>query len=243
MHGDAMTTTSRTLPALATLLSINAGYVDTAGFLALHGLFTSHVTGNFVTLGASLVHGSSGALAKILALPVFCAAVFGARLLHYALERRGIAVLTTLLVLMLVLLTSGAMLATRYGPFPDGDSATALATGLMLVIAMAIQNAMHRVHLASAPPSTVMTGTTTQVMLDLADLFHGVSADARAALKPRLRGMLVSVAAFALGCGAAAWIYLGVREWAFAVPPLLALAALLRHIFGAPATVAAKPKP
>ena len=50
-------------------LSLLAGYVDTAGFLALHGLFTAHVTGNFVTMGAALTHGSSGAVAKLLALP------------------------------------------------------------------------------------------------------------------------------------------------------------------------------
>ena len=33
-------------PSLPVLLSVNGGYVDTAGFLALQGLFTSHVTGN-----------------------------------------------------------------------------------------------------------------------------------------------------------------------------------------------------
>ena len=57
-------------PLLPLVLSLNAGYVDTAGFLALQGLFTAHVTGNFVTLGASLVLGTSGAVAKLLALPV-----------------------------------------------------------------------------------------------------------------------------------------------------------------------------
>jgi uncharacterized membrane protein YoaK (UPF0700 family) len=35
--------------ALPTLLSFNGGYVDTAGYLALQGLFSAHVTGNFVS--------------------------------------------------------------------------------------------------------------------------------------------------------------------------------------------------
>jgi len=47
-------------PSLPVLLSVNGGYVDAAGYLALHGLFTTHVTGNFVTLGAALVLGTSG---------------------------------------------------------------------------------------------------------------------------------------------------------------------------------------
>jgi uncharacterized membrane protein YoaK (UPF0700 family) len=40
--------------SLPLLLSLNAGYVDTAGFLALQGLSTAHVTGKFVTLGVAL---------------------------------------------------------------------------------------------------------------------------------------------------------------------------------------------
>jgi uncharacterized membrane protein YoaK (UPF0700 family) len=71
----------RQQPVLPLLLSVNAGYVDTAGFLALEGLFTAHVTGNFVTLGASLALGTSGAVVKMLALPVFCVVVIATRLL------------------------------------------------------------------------------------------------------------------------------------------------------------------
>jgi uncharacterized membrane protein YoaK (UPF0700 family) len=55
----------------------------------LQGLFTAHVTGNFVTLGASLVLGTSGALAKLLALPVFCAVVIAARWLGTLLSHRS----------------------------------------------------------------------------------------------------------------------------------------------------------
>ena len=44
-------------PSLPVLLSVNGGFVDTAGFLGLQGLFTAHVTGNFVTLAATLLFG------------------------------------------------------------------------------------------------------------------------------------------------------------------------------------------
>jgi uncharacterized membrane protein YoaK (UPF0700 family) len=43
----------------------------------LQGLFTAHVTGNFVTIGAALVFGTSGVVAKLLALPVFCIVIRG----------------------------------------------------------------------------------------------------------------------------------------------------------------------
>src|SRR5476649_1773707 len=108
-------------PTVPTLLSFNAGYVDTAGFLALQGLFTAHVTGNFVTLGATLVHGSSGAVPKLLALPTFCLVVMAARLLRHALQHFDVAVVRPLLGLKLALLIAAAVLALSLGPFADGD--------------------------------------------------------------------------------------------------------------------------
>jgi len=190
------------------LLSVTGGYVDTAGFLALQGLFTAHVTGNFVTLGATLVHGTSGAIGKLMALPVFCAVVVAARFAGSGLAARGQRRLE-------------GLLAVTLGPFHDGDSWPALATGMALVAAMAIQNAVHRVHLSSAPPTTLMTGNTTQMMIDLADLLRGETKD-RAAMVGRLRAMSIGVAAFALGCAAGALVYAWAGVWCFAAPPLLA---------------------
>lgn len=219
-------------PTLPLLLSLNGGYVDTAGFLALQGLFTAHVTGNFVTLGASLVLGISGVLAKLLALPVFCVVVIATRLAGERLRRRELPALRVLLAAKLALLIAGAALAIRFGPFASGDSVAAIVTGMVLVAAMAIQNAVHRVHLAAAPPSTLMTGTTTQIMIDLGDLIGGTAPEARPAIVTRLRRMAAAVAIFAAGCGAAALGYAFVNVWCFVVPPVIALAALVIRIEG-----------
>ncbi|MGC1547960.1 MAG: DUF1275 family protein [Rhodanobacter sp.] len=210
-------------PTLPTLLSFNAGYADTAGFLAFHGLFTAHVTGNFVTLGASLVNGTSGAIAKLLALPAFCIVIVLVRLLRYALIRRGAPVLRTMFMVKLLLLVLGTALAIYFGPFANGDSVLAIVTGLTFVCAMSVQNAVQRVHLSHAPPTTLMTGTTTQVMLDLADKIHGVSSEQKVAIDIRLRRMLTSVSAFALGCGCGALFFDLASVTCFIVLPIVAL--------------------
>lgn len=202
-------------PRLTGLLGFNAGYVDTAGFLALHGLFTAHVTGNFVTLAASLVYGTNGAWAKLSALPVFCVLVVLSRL------SRSVDLL---LGTKIVLLAAAAMIMIAYGPFPDSDSGLAYSAGMLMVAAMAIQNAVQRMHLTGVPPSTLMTGTTTQVMLDLADLLRGADTAERAAALGRLRKMVPAVLIFAFGCAMAALAYVGLGMWCFALPPVVAAA-------------------
>jgi uncharacterized membrane protein YoaK (UPF0700 family) len=214
--------------ALLILLSVTAGYVDTAGYLALQGLFTSHVTGNFVTLGASLVSGSSGALAKLLALPTFCVVIIATRWMSVALLARGLPTFRTLMGLQVLLLVAAAVLAIRFGPFDDGNSGPSLETGLVLVCAMAIQNALQRIDLGSSPPTTVMTGTTTQIMIDIADMAHKhLPEEKRRAARTRLSRMTASVAGFASGCATAALLYAWAGIYCFLIPPLLGVGTLI----------------
>jgi uncharacterized membrane protein YoaK (UPF0700 family) len=212
--------------SLPSVLGFTAGYADASGYLALKGLFTAHVTGNFVTLGSSLVFGTSGALTKTLALPMFCAVVLLSRLLAFRLEALRRPVFASLVRLQVLLLIVGAGLAVWLGPFDDPDEWSALVTGMTLVAAMALQNATYRTHLAHTPPSTIMTGTTTQLMLDLADMLHGLRPEIAAATRARVKRLTTSVVVFAAGCGLAALLYAKVNTWCFCVLPLLGLATL-----------------
>ena len=203
------------------VLGFNGGYVDTAGFLALNGLFTAHVTGNFATLGAALVSGSTGTIDKALALPVFCMAIVFCRLIRHSLSRLKLNIFSAMLIIKFVLLFIGAFLAIHYGPFFNGNTVIAVCTGLTFVAAMAIQNAVHRVHLATYPPTTVMTLTTTQVMLDIADLIHGVSAEQKSQIYGRLKNTIPAMGVFALGCALGAASFNFLQMWCFALPPFL----------------------
>jgi uncharacterized membrane protein YoaK (UPF0700 family) len=210
--------------SLPALLSFNGGYVDTAGYLALQGLFTAHVTGNFVTIGAALVFGTSGIVAKLLALPVFCTVIIVTRLLSFNLPARW-PVFETMTTLQVLLLLVAAVLAIATGPFANGDGAPAIILGMTLVSAMAIQNAANRIHLAAAPPTTIMTGTTTQIMIDIADLICSAPGVARDPIRSRLRRMCVAVGGFAAGAAGGALLFHAIGSWCFALPPLVALLA------------------
>ena len=211
-------------PTLPTLLSFNGGYVDTVGYLTLQGLFTSHVTGNFVTIGAALGFGTSGVVAKLLALPGFCIVIIATRLVSFNLPARW-PVFETMLTLQLLLLLVAAVLAVAMGPFANGDTGPIILVGTTLVAAMAIQNAANRIHLSGDPPTTIMTGTTTQMMIDIADMIRAVPGVARDAMGSRLRRMGVAVVGFALGAAVGALLFHALGKWCFTLPPVVAFLA------------------
>jgi uncharacterized membrane protein YoaK (UPF0700 family) len=214
---------------LAALLSFNGGFVDTAGFLGLQGLFIAHVTGNFVTLGAALVFGTHGVIAKLAALPEFVLVIVAAHLAGAALARRGWPALRILLGAKVTLLIGFFALAVALGPFPDSDAPAALLTGFAGVAAMAVQNAIQRAHLASAPPTTMMTGNTTQAALDAVDLLRGPSPDQAATIRARFGRTMQALLCFAAGCALAALLYDRIGFWNLAVPVIVgAASAVLR---------------
>jgi len=132
----------------------------------------------------------------------FCVVVIATRLTGTILANRSIEAFEILIGVKILLLIAGAMLAIHFGPFHDGDSREAIATGMVLVAAMAIQNAVQRVHLANLPPTTLMTGSTTQATLDTVDLITGSEPGDAAALRSRFGRLSLSILAFAVGCAA-----------------------------------------
>jgi uncharacterized membrane protein YoaK (UPF0700 family) len=106
----------------------------------------------------------------------------------------------------------------------------ALVTGFAGIAAMAIQNAVQRVHFSSVPPTTLMTGNTTQATLDAIDLLRGVESDKAAAIRARFFMTIRGIFFFAAGCAAAALLYAWIGFWCLALPVAVGAATAIIEI-------------
>lgn len=205
----------------ALLLAFTAGYVDTVGFIALLGLFTAHVTGNFVLIGATLVRGGDDVVAKLLALPLFLLSVAATRFSVLALERRGRDPAIWLVLAQALLLLLFMALGLKAAPITDADAPVAIAAGMAGVAAMAVQNAASRTVFALLSPTTVMTGNVTQLVIDLVDRSRGAGNSGAAT---RWRKLWPPVVSFAIGSAAGALGYVAIGFWSLLVAVTAVLA-------------------
>ncbi len=86
---------------------------------------------------------------------------------------------------------------------------------------MALQNAVQRVHLANLPPTTLMTGSTTQATIDAVDLLIGTDAAQAAAIRTRFGRLSLSILYFAAGCGLSATLFHFFGFWCLALPVIV----------------------
>ncbi|MNK11245.1 hypothetical protein D3C87_292820 [compost metagenome] len=202
-------------------LGFLAGYVDTLGFVALFGLFTAHVTGNFVLIGAEMAHPQGGPLLlKILAFPAFIFGVVFARLLIAALLKRGHHALWYAYILQLVLLIAFMVLGYLASPIGNEPTLMAELAGIIGAMAMGTHSACGRLLLSHLAPTAMMTGNVTQLVIDSVDVIRG-SADE--AVKQRCVKFLWPVLAFGVGAVGAAFAY----QYAGFIALLLPIAILL----------------
>lgn len=206
-------------------LGFLAGYVDTLGFLALFGLFTAHVTGNFILIGAALADpGRAPVLLKLLAFPAFIAGVALARMLVVVIEKRKGVALRPALLLQLALLLGFMGFGVAASPMGQEAGPLGMTAGLLGAAAMGVHSATSKLLLANLAPTSMMTGNVTQITIDVVDYVCGAD---RSALGARFNKIFWPLAAFAAGCVAAAFGYHWFGFAALVVPILILLGLLL----------------
>jgi len=206
---------------LPTLLSVIAGMVDLTGFLTLGNLFTAHITGNLVVVGALAVRRGRINPPQILAIPVFMLAVAATWLLARASRRRGPSLLRLLLLVQFLLLAGVLIFSVITKPSANPHGLMAGIAAMMAVSAMACQFALLRLTLPVAPSTAVMTGNLTNIVLSVMDRYSGtqplIANDTE-----RLRSTLPLLIGFFVGCAVAAAGVTSLRDWAWSFPVALA---------------------
>lgn len=147
------------------LLSALAAFVDTAGFIALYGLFIAHMTGNIVVAGLFLANEHpKSVLIRLGVVPVFMVAVAGASLFARWVRRRNGCVLSLLLRCEAVALLAFLIAGTLWGGRVQGGENEELLFLLAIpgVAAMGIQNLLTKYSLGQQTPTTIMTGNLVQ---------------------------------------------------------------------------------
>ncbi|EOA04865.1 MULTISPECIES: YoaK family protein [Herbaspirillum] len=203
-------------------LAFLAAYVDTLGFIALFGLFTAHVTGNFILIGSALADTSQmSILLKFLAFPAFIIGVAVGRLLIAAIQRRNGRALGWSLVLQLVLLIGFMVCGMAAAPVQSPTAGWVMASGLLGTASMGVHSAISRLLLAHLAPTSLMTGNVTQVVIDVVDMLRGASD---AGTTERCIKFVWPVLSFGVGAIAAAFAYHAIGFAALVVPVLILVA-------------------
>lgn len=181
-------------------LTFLAGFCDTASFIHMHGVFSAHVTGNFVVFAAALAEGLSPAdYLKLICFPVFVLAVAGASIIYARAAARGGKPLLRVLQSVALTLLAAALLASLFG------TPLAAWVTLLLVCAMGMQNTLH--HFIPGPMTTVMTGTVMNTVARFARSLVEPAPTAQAGMPPAAAAgpsTLRLILTFALGCALSA---------------------------------------
>jgi uncharacterized membrane protein YoaK (UPF0700 family) len=93
----------------------------------------------------------------------------------------------------------------------------AILAGLLGVAGMGIQNAMSRLVHPDRVPTTIMTGNTTQVIIDLVDILQ-VAFTSGNSTRERLQKMIPAIITFASGAILGAFSFVSASFWCLLVP-------------------------
>ena len=201
------------------LLAFVAGFVDTATFVGARGVFSAHVTGNFVLFAVAATKGVQeiDLLKLALFVPFVLALWFVARVNRHRKDHPwfepGLLLIASVLLFIPAVYFFGVTRAL-------GDDLWDVANGMIMlpVLAMGIQNGLYKVVEPTEPMTTVMTGNVIQLVIGSFGGSTGVVPAGKLVAIVRL------VIGFAIGCLFGAGLVTSHSLGALLVPALILLA-------------------
>lgn len=187
--------------AVTLILTAIAGYCDTLTFVAADSIFSAHVTGNFIVFAYQVIKGTGGDWIKLITFPIFIFSVMiGGWIATKSVNKHF------LLLCEGIILLGGGIAAYFLGYLEDGVITWPMYTITMVIVfAMGLQNAYSKLFPKDTyGPTTMMTGNTTQMALDLKWVLTNGFADV-----DHLNGFkhgVITIFGFLVGCFFGAYV-------------------------------------
>jgi uncharacterized membrane protein YoaK (UPF0700 family) len=182
------------------ILAFSAGFVDTSTFTVADGLFSAHITGNFVVFAYKLCnHPTIDAFINLVSFPVFISAVILTRKFDNLYKNES-GIFATIGVFLI--LAGFIAFFLKQNNVETGFMYHCML--MLIVFSMGIQNTVNRLYINSVfGPTTVMTGNVTKTVLDF---FSFLSNDQNLEKLIELKKSLVLLTGFLTGCILGAFI-------------------------------------
>lgn len=211
---------------LAALLGLTAGFVNAAGFLGF-SVLTTNVTGH-VALFAEHLASQDWKTAQVIALWMFlflAGAFVSGLVLSLTGTNQRFSYSIPIFIEILILSFSGI-----YGPGYDGTLISKEIFAGSLLFAMGLQNALVSMISGSVVRTTHLTGTFTDLGIELAQLISRSNKD-KSTIKSKIKLRLAIIFFFITGAISGAYLFNHFGFNSFFVPIAVLCYALLYDIF------------
>ncbi len=223
-HGTRRTYTHNV--KLASLLGVTAGFVNAAGFLGF-AVLTTNVTGH-AALFAERIAMQDWKTARVVALWMFLflAGAFISGLVVSRIGRNQRFSYVIPLLMEIVILLSVALLGYKY----NGSLVAKEIFAGSLLFAMGLQNSLVSMVSGSVVRTTHLTGTFTDLGIELAQFFQHKHEDSTI-LRSKIKLRTAIIFFFMCGALSGAYLFKYYSFYAFFVPVIILLYTLAYDIF------------
>lgn len=211
---------------LATLLGLTAGLVNAEGFLGF-SVLTTNITGHAALLAEGIAQ-QNWQNAQVIALwmLLFLAGAFtsGMALTLFGAHRRFSYAIPILIEILILIFSA------QYGYKFDGTILSKIVFAGSLLFAMGLQNALVSLVSGSVVRTTHLTGTFTDLGIELAQLARANDKE-RQVIHSKIKLRLVIICFFMFGAISGAYLFDQIRFESFLVPVVILTFALIYDIF------------
>eukprot|EP00128_Syssomonas_multiformis_P011125 Colp12_sorted_trinity150504_noHs@24000 len=230
------------------VLAFVGGFIDSAGYMKLFGLFTSSITGNLVVACATGFREGDGVWARVAVTLAFMVGAFVTTLFYLRLKHKlkvnqwdiGIVLFSCEAIALAVAGAIGIYLNHTSAGYGHIDSWETILEGALLALSMGIHNAAAQDVIPSCPSTTVMTMTMVKTSMLAANAVQyflaskglgvydhvelAVVLDKLQTARTKFCDHVVQILCFAAGAVVGAVLALHVQFWSLGLPLVMILA-------------------